>query len=134
MYSPTKRNSYLHRDSHCSLGPFLQTQVHWVAQAQLSPHLVAEQWQSTATALTPNVETSVPALHNARVFARMDPRNNATVTALPLNVEIIVPALHNAHCHCSATKCGDNCACATQCTCVCKNGPKEQCCENKNKA
>jgi len=31
---------------HLSLGPFLQTQLHCWLQAQLSPHLVAEHWQS----------------------------------------------------------------------------------------
>ncbi|KAH8312120.1 hypothetical protein KR044_009480, partial [Drosophila immigrans] len=34
-------------------------------------------------------------------------------------------------CQCSATKCGDNCACSKQCNCVCKNGPKNKCCSNK---
>ncbi|KAH8381625.1 hypothetical protein KR093_009642, partial [Drosophila rubida] len=36
-----------------------------------------------------------------------------------------------ADCQCSAQKCGSNCACNTDCNCVCKNGPKEQCCSSK---
>ncbi|XP_005178782.2 metallothionein-2 [Musca domestica] len=38
----------------------------------------------------------------------------------------------NNNCQCSTTKCGDNCACNKECNCVCKNGPKDQCCSNKN--
>ncbi|XP_005178780.2 metallothionein-2-like [Musca domestica] len=34
----------------------------------------------------------------------------------------------NNKCQCSTTKCGDNCACNQEC----KNGPKDQCCSNKN--
>ncbi|XP_037810859.1 metallothionein-2-like [Lucilia sericata] len=36
------------------------------------------------------------------------------------------------NCQCSTTRCGDNCACNNDCQCVCKNGPKDKCCENKN--
>ncbi|XP_053951170.1 metallothionein-3-like [Anastrepha ludens] len=35
-------------------------------------------------------------------------------------------------CKCNTTKCGDNCCCAQNCNCCCKNGPREQCCANKN--
>ncbi|XP_060647549.1 metallothionein-2 [Drosophila nasuta] len=34
------------------------------------------------------------------------------------------------NCQCSAQKCGNNCTCNTDCKCVCKNGPKEQCCSS----
>ncbi|KAH8337416.1 hypothetical protein KR059_009506, partial [Drosophila kikkawai] len=34
-------------------------------------------------------------------------------------------------CQCSGQKCGDNCACNKDCHCVCKNGPKDQCCSSK---
>ncbi|XP_022210790.1 metallothionein-2 [Drosophila obscura] len=35
------------------------------------------------------------------------------------------------NCQCSAQRCGDNCACNKDCNCVCKTGPKAQCCSNK---
>ncbi|XP_034130404.1 metallothionein-2 [Drosophila guanche] len=35
------------------------------------------------------------------------------------------------NCQCSAQRCGDNCACNKDCKCVCKTGPKDQCCSNK---
>ncbi|XP_017478043.1 PREDICTED: metallothionein-2-like [Rhagoletis zephyria] len=35
-------------------------------------------------------------------------------------------------CKCTSTKCGDNCCCDKDCNCCCKNGPKEQCCANRN--
>ncbi|XP_020813978.1 metallothionein-2 [Drosophila serrata] len=35
------------------------------------------------------------------------------------------------NCQCSGQKCGDNCACNKDCNCVCKNGPKDQCCSTK---
>ncbi|XP_039492344.1 metallothionein-2 [Drosophila santomea] len=34
------------------------------------------------------------------------------------------------NCQCSSQKCGDSCACNKDCQCVCKNGPKDQCCSN----
>ncbi|XP_030573821.1 metallothionein-2 [Drosophila novamexicana] len=35
------------------------------------------------------------------------------------------------NCQCTAQKCGSNCACNKDCNCVCKSGPKEQCCSSK---
>ncbi|EDW16442.1 metallothionein-2 [Drosophila mojavensis] len=34
-------------------------------------------------------------------------------------------------CQCSTVKCGGSCACIKDCSCVCKSGPKEQCCSSK---
>ncbi|XP_068157719.1 metallothionein-2-like [Drosophila tropicalis] len=34
------------------------------------------------------------------------------------------------NCQCTAQKCGAGCACNKDCNCVCKNGPKDQCCSN----
>ncbi|EDW83193.1 uncharacterized protein Dwil_GK22728 [Drosophila willistoni] len=35
------------------------------------------------------------------------------------------------NCQCTAQKCGGGCSCNKDCHCVCKNGPKDQCCSNK---